>query len=167
MCCHLIHRLQDRTKVTAHIIFGVLSPSPKGTVPGFVLALPPSYTRRLPLHGHPSTAVATPTSRWKHWHFRHLIKWAWDPLVLANNDPESPTRTNKTTVGGGGLEWAAWFELKDAEERITTPSLAVLADIFINSPLLLPKRERGGLDARQVTPSSPQTLCIDSSILLD
>jgi hypothetical protein len=46
------------------------------------------------------------------------------------------------------LEWGAWFGFNDAEEQITTPSLAFLADVFVSMPVLRPKSERGGLGIR-------------------
>ena len=129
------------------MIFGVLS-TPQGSAPGYTLAPPSPYARRLPLYTHPSTAVNTPVSHLTHWNFRDRIQWAWDPIVVAKNSLESPTRTNETSVGGGGTEWGAWFELKGAEERITTPALAYLVDLFISTHLLIPKSERGKLGFR-------------------
>lgn len=54
------------------------------------------------------------------------------------------------TVGGGGLEWGAWVELPSPGETITTSTLCFFADIFENSPTLLPKSETGGLGPRYV-----------------
>lgn len=71
-----------------------------------------------------------------------------DPLYVERNKPTSPTRTNSDTVGGGGLDWAGWFELTSEGEKITTPSLYFFADIFANAVSLLPKSERVGLDER-------------------
>jgi hypothetical protein len=67
------------------------------------------------------------------WKFRDHVKWAWDPILAANNTLDSPTRTDETTVGGGGVEWGAWFELKDSGEKFTTPALAFLVDLFLHS----------------------------------
>ena len=71
-----------------------------------------------------------------------------DPVYAEKNKPTSSMRTNSATIGGGGLDWAGWFELTSEGEKITTPSLCFLADIFMNAVLLLPKNERKGLDER-------------------
>ncbi|KAJ6585390.1 thioesterase-like superfamily-domain-containing protein [Mycena capillaripes] len=126
---------QDRTRITTHLIFGTLGP-PR-------LVAPSSYARRLPLYVHPSAAVETRMAR--PWRFKNHIKWAGDPHLRAQNLPDSPARTSSTTVGGGSLVWGAWFELSDPEERVTPASIALLADIFLNLPSLLPRSERGGL----------------------
>jgi hypothetical protein len=85
------------------------------------------------------------------WKFRDHIKWAWDPVLVAKNMLGSPTRTDETTVGGGGVEWGAWFELKGSDEKITTPALAYLVDLFMSPHVLIPKSERGPLPLRYVT----------------
>jgi len=138
---------QGRTRLTAHSIFGTLSP-PLTDSPGphLTLAPPSPYARRLPLYSHPSTAIATPIP--SNWRFHTLTKWAPDPILKEKNEPSSPNRTDGTTVGGGGLEWGAWFGFNDGEEQITTPSLAFLADVFVSPPVLRPKSERGGLGIR-------------------
>lgn len=71
-----------------------------------------------------------------------------DPVYAERNEPTSSTRTNSDTVGGGGLDWAGWFELTSEGEKITTPSLCFLADIFVNSVALLPEDHREGLGER-------------------
>ena len=65
--------------------------------------------------------------------------------TLARNLPDSPTRTNASTVGGGGLEWASWLGFVDKDDVITSSSLAFLADMFFILPFLLPPSEREGL----------------------
>lgn len=70
------------------------------------------------------------------WVFNPHVKWADDPAVLSKNNIDGVNRTDSDTVGGGALEWAAWFEFIDTDERITTPSLAFLVDIFRNLPQL-------------------------------
>jgi len=67
---------------------------------------------------------------------------------MAKNLPDGVNRTNSSTVGGEGLEWGAWVEFNDKDERITTPSLAFLVDTFLNTPNLLPKSEKVGMTAR-------------------
>jgi hypothetical protein len=68
--------------------------------------------------------------------------------ILAKNKINSTNRTSGSSIGGGGLEWGAWLEFVDEGERITNPALVFLADIFINTPTLLPKSERVGLTSR-------------------
>jgi len=60
-------------------------------------------------------------------------------IFWPKNKIDSPTRTNSSTIGGGGLEWGAWFEFTDKDDRITNPSLAFLVDIFQTTPNLLPR----------------------------
>ncbi|KAJ7728852.1 hypothetical protein DFH07DRAFT_221135 [Mycena maculata] len=79
------------------------------------------------------------------WRFKEHIKWAGDPHLRAQNLPDSPSRTDSATVGGGGLVWGTWLQLTGPDERITPASIAFLADTFINLPSLLPQSERGGL----------------------
>ncbi|KAJ7149054.1 thioesterase-like superfamily-domain-containing protein [Mycena crocata] len=129
---------QDRTRITTHMIFATLGPTLNiGLVP------PSSYARRLPLYVHPSKAVETNMVR--PWRFKNHIKWAGDPHLRAQNAPDSPSRTNAATIGGGGLLWGAWLELTGEDERITPSSIAFLVDTFINLPGLLPRSERHGL----------------------
>jgi hypothetical protein len=80
---------------------------------------------------------------------RHM-QWSEDSVILAKNKPDSVTRTNHTSVGGGGLEWGAWFHFTDSEDRLTPSILTFLADVFINSVSLLPRSERAGLKERYV-----------------
>jgi len=135
--------LQEGTvKVTTHIIFGMNEPHPKDKL-NLNLNLPSTYARRHPLYIHPSKAVGKllrPASN-----FRHYCKWSDEPDILAKNKIDSPTRTNSSTIGGGGLEWGAWFEFTDKDDRISNPALAFLVDIFLNTPTLLPKSEKVGL----------------------
>ncbi|KAJ6582788.1 thioesterase-like superfamily-domain-containing protein [Mycena sp. CBHHK59/15] len=131
-----------QTCITTHMIFGSLTPPPELAL-RLSLSPPSPYARRHPLHVHPSNA--TETNMVRPWKFKHHIKWAGDPHLRAQNLPDSPSRTNSATIGGGGLVWGAWLELVGKEERITPSSIAFLADTFINLPSLLPRSERGGL----------------------
>ncbi|RDB14795.1 hypothetical protein Hypma_016330 [Hypsizygus marmoreus] len=131
---------QGNLIVTTHLIFGINTPTPP---PHLTLVPPSPYARRIPLHTHPSTA--NPQRMREAWVFQPYMKLASDPTIHARNHPESISRTDSTTVGGGGLEWGAWFEFVDEGDRITNPSLAFLVDIFVNLPSLLPKSERQGL----------------------
>ena len=136
---------KDVVKVMAHLIFGVNAPSPKDKL-NLTLNPPSTYARRVPLHSRPSHAVASPLRHT--WKFHPHVKWAEDSKILAKNLPDSPNRTSSSTVGGGGVEWGAWFEFSGKDERITNPSLCFLVDIFLNTPTLLPKSERVGLTTR-------------------
>lgn len=128
-----------------HIIFGINAPHPKDKL-NLNLNPPSTYARRHPLYIHPSKAVSKPLRHT--WNFHPYCKWTDEPDILAKNEIDSPTRTNSSTIGGGGVEWGAWFELTDKNDRITNPSLAFLVDIFQNTPPLLPKSERVGLTSR-------------------
>ncbi|KAF7348235.1 hypothetical protein MSAN_01777100 [Mycena sanguinolenta] len=125
---------QNKTRITTHLIFGTLE-HPR--------LLPPSpYARRLPLYVHPSAAAKTRMVR--PWRFRPHVKWAADRQLQAQNRADSATRTSSITIGGGGLVWGAWFELTDADERITPTAIPFLADIFVNLPSLMPRDQRNG-----------------------
>ena len=128
-----------------HVMFGINAPHPKDNL-NLNLNPPSTYARRHPLHVHPSKAINKPIGYEQNFHL--FFKSAEDPATRAKNQIDSPTRTHSSTVGGGGLEWAAWFEFTDKDDRITNPSLAFLADTFLNSPNLLPKSERMGLTTR-------------------
>jgi len=129
-------------KITTHTIFGINEPHPKDKL-NLNLNPPSTYARRLPLYIHPSKATRKPVRNT--WQFHPYCKWSDEPDILAKNEINSPNRTNSSTVGGGGLEWGAWFEFTDKDDKITNPSLAFLADTFLNTPTLLPKSERVGL----------------------
>lgn len=129
----------------AHAIFGVNGPDPKDKL-NLTLNPPSTYARRHPLYTHPSQAVALPLK--DTWKFHSRVQWTREEEILAKNKVDGPNRTNSSSVGGGGLEWGTWFEFKDKDEKITTPSLAFLADIFLNTPTLLPKSEKRGLSTR-------------------
>lgn len=130
-----------------HVIFGTNEPGPNDN-PSLVLDPPSPYARRLPLYTHPSEGK----TRDVHYamKFQKWMKWTEEKDILDKNNVDSPTRTNSSTIGGGGLEWGTWFEFTNKDERITTPYLAFLADIFSNTPSLLPKSERGDLQTRLV-----------------
>ncbi|KDR82862.1 hypothetical protein GALMADRAFT_238476 [Galerina marginata CBS 339.88] len=135
--------LQDGVvKIMAHCIFGVNGPHPKDKL-NLTLNPPSSYARRHPLHTHPSKAAVKPMRHT--WKFHPWVKWSEDEDILAKNRMDSPSRTTSSTIGGGGLEWGAWFEFTDIYDEISNSSLCFLVDIFLNIPSLLPKSERVGL----------------------
>jgi hypothetical protein len=84
-------------------------------------------------------------SSWKY------VKWSEDPTILAKNKQDSEMRTNSTTIGGGGLEWGAWFQFIDEHDQLRPSTLALLADIFRNMPQLIPGYVTGDLDALYVS----------------
>lgn len=132
-------------KITTHIIFGINEPHPKDKL-NLNLNPPSTYARRLPLYIHPSKATSKPIRNT--WQFHPYCRWSDEPDILAKNEIDNPNRTNSSTIGGGGLEWGAWFEFTDKDDKITNPSLAFLVDIFLNTPTLLPKSEKVGLTTR-------------------
>jgi hypothetical protein len=132
-------------KIMTHAIFGINEPHPQDKL-NLTLNPPSTYARRHPLYIHPSKAICKPVGR--SWKFNHYFKWTEEPDILAKNEIDSPTRTNSSTIGGGGLEWGSWFEFTDKDDTISNPSLAFLVDIFMNIPTLLPKSEKVGLTTR-------------------
>jgi len=135
---------RESTNITAHFIFGTNVDT--SSVSPHLNLLPPSpYARRIPLYTHPSKAVAAVQDRDVYRNFRRRIIMSTEHDTLAKNLPESPNRTNASTVGGGGLEWASWLEFVDKDDLITSPSLGFLADMFSNLPTLVPPSERKGL----------------------
>ncbi|KAF8964417.1 thioesterase-like superfamily-domain-containing protein [Flammula alnicola] len=126
-------------KIMTHLIFGLNGPHPKDKL-NFTLNPPSTYARRHPLYTHPSQAATLPIPHY--WKFHHRVKRTKETDILEKNKVDSPNRTTSSTVGGGGLEWGTWFEFSDKDDRITAPSLALLVDIFSNTPSLLPKSER-------------------------
>ncbi|KAF9242659.1 thioesterase-like superfamily-domain-containing protein [Melanogaster broomeanus] len=131
---------QGHTKITTHLIFGNLSVSEPGQV-GNVLAPPSPYSRRLPLHPHPSQVSydAIRPSRMG----RMDLLTSSDVALLRRNDPDNPVRTTSKTVGGGGIEWGAWFELTHKNDEIITSSIPFFCDSLFNLPSLLPEGEAG------------------------
>lgn len=130
---------ENVVKVTTHLIFGINKRSPTDKL-DLTINPPSSYARRHPLYSHPSEAIATPLRR--PWNFGKHVSLMEDQEILARNKPNSTSRTSGSSIGGGGLEWGGWLEFVDQGERITNPALIFLADIFINTPNLLPKSER-------------------------
>ena len=132
-----------------HVVFGINDPDPKDKL-NLTLNPPSTYARRHPLYTHPSEAIVKPFGHT--WKFHPHVQWTEEHEIMAKNRPDGVNRTNSSTVGGGGLEWGAWFEFNDKDERITTPSLAFLVDMFLNTPILLPRSEKVGLTSRYIPP---------------
>lgn len=93
------------------------------------------------MYRHPSTAPLELEKIRDVYKFRRYFQCTQEPEIRAKAALDSPTRTNRTTVGGGGVEGGTWFGLTDRDERITTPSLALFADAFLNIPVLIPKSQ--------------------------
>ncbi|KAF8636037.1 hypothetical protein AX15_000194 [Amanita polypyramis BW_CC] len=129
-------------RVATHMVFGTNAPFPTQRM-RFTIDPPSPYARQIPLHDHPSKA--TPVALRDEYRFSQYVKVTTDPVIEAKNATDSPTRTTESTVGGGGLEWGGWLEFLDKDERITSPSMAFLVDVFENVVRLLPKEVRGGL----------------------
>ncbi|KII86680.1 hypothetical protein PLICRDRAFT_143089 [Plicaturopsis crispa FD-325 SS-3] len=131
------------TRISAHLIFGTLAPAPDDPGPHLTLQPPSGYARRIPIYSHPSDAL--PTEMNPVWTFKDHLQWGYDEETVRHNAPDGVRRTHAGTIGGGGVEWAAWLKLKDPGERITASSMAFFVDMFQNLPRLLPKEERGGI----------------------
>ncbi|KAF7768067.1 hypothetical protein Agabi119p4_7310 [Agaricus bisporus var. burnettii] len=134
---------KNTLKVTTHMIFSHNAPA-AGNTSNLTLQPPSPYARRIPLHFHPSEAVtkAIPTNRYQ---FRNHVEAASDKEYAARNAPDSPNRSNSSTIGGDGLEWGTWFGFSDKEERITYSSIPFWADMFSNLPTMLPPNEKKGM----------------------
>ncbi|KAF9444333.1 hypothetical protein P691DRAFT_712009 [Macrolepiota fuliginosa MF-IS2] len=133
---------KNTLKVTTHMIFAHNGPVP-GDKANLTLQSPSAYARRVPLYLHPSTAPRAGGQ--ERWNFQPHIEWTREPDIEAKNKPNHPNRTDRSSIGGEGVEWGSWFGFSDKEEKITSTSIAFLVDIFSNLPSLLPRSERKGL----------------------
>ncbi|KAK0221538.1 thioesterase-like superfamily-domain-containing protein [Armillaria fumosa] len=138
---NIVAELQQngKTTITSHLIFGILTPLTGS--PNKTLAPPSPYARRVPLYRHPSTAPLELEKIRDVYKFRRYFQCTQEPEIRTKAALNSPTRTNEATIGGGGVEGGTWFGLTDRDERITTPSLALFADAFLNIPVLIPKSQ--------------------------
>ncbi|KAJ7616830.1 thioesterase-like superfamily-domain-containing protein [Mycena polygramma] len=125
---------RGHTCITAHLIFGKI---PLSTGP--VIDPSSGYSRRHPLHAHPSETAVSLMSNLAG--FAHRVKWATDPYFLAQNDPDSPER--HVATGGGRAVWGAWIELVNKDERLTPAALAFFADCVENMLTLFPSSVTG------------------------
>ncbi|KAJ2927492.1 hypothetical protein H1R20_g9608, partial [Candolleomyces eurysporus] len=132
-------RQEDSVRITSHAIFGVNGPT--DDMPDLTLKPPSSYARRHPLYLHPSEGERHPMRNL--WNFHKHIAWAYDDKLTSLNAPDHPSRTNSSTVGGGGLEWGGYLQFESPTERLTNAYIPFLADMFINTINLLPKSEFG------------------------
>lgn len=83
-----------------------------------------------------------------------------DTVLLSHNDPSSVARTVAESVGGGGVEWGAWYELTHEDDRLTTSSIPFFCDSFTALPELLPESEPGSARGKEwsVSPSGNNAL---------
>lgn len=136
---------QNTLKVTTHMIFGYNGPA-AGDKTLLTLNPPSSYARRVPFHCHPSKA---PKQRPREGlRYRDHIELTEDLEIQKRNHPDHPSRSNSTTIGGGGVEWGAWLGFSGKEETLTSSALALMVDMFTNLPIILPRSERKGLSTR-------------------
>ncbi|KIK69774.1 hypothetical protein GYMLUDRAFT_34172 [Collybiopsis luxurians FD-317 M1] len=136
--------LQDNiSKVTSHLIFGVLEPPSNGGDSVINLIPPSPYARRVPLYEHPSKAPRAVFP--SHYKFYSRLDITREPEIAVRNLADSSHRTTSDTIGGGGLDYGLWCGFRDKGETVTVSSIPFLADISSNVPLLLPKEYRKGL----------------------
>ncbi|KAJ3728635.1 thioesterase-like superfamily-domain-containing protein [Lentinula raphanica] len=143
------------TRIKSHLIFGILEPPPQS--PG-IRGEQSNNISLLPLLRTPVvylfTNILAP-------HHEPLLEFTREPELSAQNDVDSPHRTNAETVGGGGLQSGFWCGLsrdqtKGSEhkmvdtEAVTASGLPLFADISSGAVLLLPAEHRKGLGTRQV-----------------
>ncbi|KAJ3535979.1 hypothetical protein NMY22_g6239 [Coprinellus aureogranulatus] len=141
---------EDTLRITAHAIFGVNAPSPSDQLN--LTLLPPSpYARRYPLHMHPSECKAN-ARQGSLWTFGNHISWSYDSAILAKNQPDHPSRqaprpgSGGERIGGDGLEWGSYLQFDTPTEKLSNAYIPFLADMFLNTIILLPTdSDRGGL----------------------
>jgi Thioesterase-like superfamily len=145
----ILRTRQGKANLHCQLIYGILSvakhpfgPFPSG--PSYLTHQHPhALSRRCPIATHPSKCIAAPFKR-PYAFAKHILQ-AVDPYyaTLLESRGHGYAVTNPVDLGGGGSVWAAWFQMKDAEDIASTPLVAFLADI---SPDLLPEfllKQRG------------------------
>ncbi|KAG2023796.1 hypothetical protein CC2G_001411 [Coprinopsis cinerea AmutBmut pab1-1] len=141
-------------------MFGSNVPSPSSSPQdNFILQPPSPYARRIPIYSHPSQATRQPM--FEVWKDKDHVSWAWDEQTLAQNQPDHPKRKSvgKDSVGGGGTEWAAWYQFTAPTEKLSSAYIPFLADMFVNTTHLIPEEEGGEPEAAAWSPTL--TLAID------
>jgi hypothetical protein len=73
--------------------------------------------------------------------FRSRVNWAIDPAPLKRNKDRQRATVSASDrqglmppEGGGGLEWAAWFDFTDEDLVLDQSLLVLFADVFGRSP---------------------------------
>ena len=79
-----------------------------------------------------------------------MMQWAEDKAIEERN--QALGEGKGSPIGGGGLDWGAWFEFLDPAENITVSMLPFLGDMMMGIPKLLPMDKRPAWCA-QSTPS--------------
>lgn len=102
-------------RITTHIVFGVLA---SVSDPSLTIEPPSPWAKRTPLFTHPSMCPETPPRGW--WNYKTHLKLADDPEY----------RKKYLGIPQGGMEWGTYLTLREPEEVITTPTLALMADTF-------------------------------------
>lgn len=123
-------------KITALVIFRAPSDPKSNSL--LTLAPPSPFARRIPLHLHPSVSPITPM--FEKMLFRDNLRWAEDKSFRDRNYAQG--KGVRHGPGGGTLEWAAWVELTDPSERITSSMIPFFGDMMRNLPTLLPREHR-------------------------
>ena len=118
-------------------IFGLLPDLTKESAVNGELTLHPPHplARHIPLTQHPSSSVLQKPSQ----KFLYL-NWAEDKHYLKKNASKSAGQIEEQQYrreGGGGLEWASWFELKDERDVLMSAMIPFVADNLKNMPWLL------------------------------
>ena len=101
--------------------------------------MPSLLARRMPLTQHPSLAILDEPDL----KFCYQNK-AEDRFFIERNLAKAEGRSDDTRQGGGEVEWGAWYELKDENERLKTTMIPFMADNVRNMPSLVPKELRPG-----------------------
>ncbi|KAG6846539.1 hypothetical protein H0H93_013346, partial [Arthromyces matolae] len=148
-------RQQGTVTISTQQIFGVNS-SDVSKSAGLTLSPPSPYARRIPFHGHPSTAPIQNLPG--HWSYKRHVSLAPDPKILEKNAPDHPSRTTASSIGGGGIEWGTWLTFKDNLDLITKQSVPFLVDIFAGLPFLIPPSERPGFEGESWFPTMVMVL---------
>lgn len=127
---------QNEVKVSAQFIFKV--PSVQTDTYRMSLLPPSPYARRVPLNIHPAAVQATRQPA--NIAFGSCFQWAEDKAIRERNRASGNVKCS--AIGGGGLEWGAWFEFLDPIENINAAILSFVADIYRPLPQLLPQEQR-------------------------
>lgn len=130
---------QGKVLITLRSVFGVL---PDLTcidkAPANSLLQTSPIARRISLTQHPSVCPLDKQS------LKYLFQnKSEDRHFKRRNQARSQGALKNDVHGGGELEWAAWFELKDERDEIRTSVLPFIADSVRNAPMLLPSQKPG------------------------
>ncbi|KAJ7634828.1 thioesterase-like superfamily-domain-containing protein [Roridomyces roridus] len=145
--------LQDgKVKITTLLLFGSFS-SKESATDHLTLTPASPLARSIPIYLHPSQARAAkkiPQAR-----FAPRMEWSFDPGPYQRNrraylsPPESTNDTDKPKaangrIGGGGLEWSAWWDWKDDDVVLNAATLSFFSDTFQRIPDLVAWAKESG-----------------------